>query len=67
MENWIASLLLWVLSAAASVVSVVLGTILAYHWFKFGSNFTISLVALAAYAAGCSVLLSALFALSAVV
>ncbi len=67
MESGIVNLILGVMSAAAAVVSAVLGTILAYHWFKFGSNRTVSLFALILYAGGCGALLIGLIALTAAV
>lgn len=67
MEGALTSVILWVMSLAAAVVSVVLGTILAYHWFNFGSNKTVSLVALILYAGGCCALLIGLIALAAAI
>ena len=65
MESGIVSLILWVMSLATAIVSAVLGTILAYHWFNFGSNATVSLFALILYAGGCGALLVGLVALAA--
>ncbi|MBI2612454.1 hypothetical protein HYW59_01415 [Candidatus Kaiserbacteria bacterium] len=67
MESGLASVVLWVMSLAAAIVSAVLGTILAYHWFNFGSNRTVSLFALILYAGGCGALLVGLVALAAAV
>lgn len=64
MESGVVSLILWVMSAAAAAVSTALGTILAYHWFNFGSNKTVSLIALVLYAGGCLLLLIGLIALA---
>jgi len=67
MESGIVSVILGVMSAAAALVSAVLGTILAYHWFSFGSNTTVSLVALAVYTTGCVALTIGLVALAAAI
>ncbi|MBI4080024.1 hypothetical protein HY414_02245 [Candidatus Kaiserbacteria bacterium] len=67
MEGGIASLLLWVLSLAAAACAVVLGVILSYHWFTFGSNRAVSLIALTAYSTGCLVLIIILVAIAAAI
>lgn len=67
MESGLPSLILWALSLAALICSVVLGAILSYHWFAFGSNTFVSGVALAIYATGAFVLIMALIAISAAI
>lgn len=67
MESGLVGVIFWVMSLAAAIVSGLLGTILAYHWFNFGSNRTVSFVALILYAGGCGAFLTALIALAAAI
>ncbi len=67
MEGGIVSLVLWVLSLAAAISSVVLGAILSYHWFNFGSNTITPIAALIMYTTGCVLLITILIALAAAV
>lgn len=55
---------LWVLSAAASLLSATVGAILAYHWFTYSMNAVVSLIATVVYASVCATLLMVLFALT---
>lgn len=52
----------WVLFSAATLLSIVLGGILAFHLTRFAMNMAISATAITAYAAGCLLLISIMFA-----
>lgn len=64
MEGGIVNVILGAMTLGAAAISVVLGTILAFHWFSFGSNSVVSSIALTLYIGGCSALLIALIALA---
>lgn len=57
-----APLLLWVIFGATSVLSVSLGGLLAYHWFRYGMNRPVALTAMLIYGGITLVLISSLFA-----
>ncbi|OGG79202.1 hypothetical protein A3A39_04980 [Candidatus Kaiserbacteria bacterium RIFCSPLOWO2_01_FULL_54_13] len=57
-------LVLWVLLAAASLLSLTLGVALAYHWFNYSTNATAPFVATVVYSGVSLVLLTSLFALA---
>lgn len=65
MESGTLSLVLWAISLAAAVCSTLLGVILSYHWFAFGSNNVVSITALLIYATGALSLVVTLIALAA--
>ncbi len=51
------SLLAWAIFLGATALSVVLGVIVSYHWFRYARNETASLVAAVVYGAGCLLIL----------
>jgi ABC-type uncharacterized transport system permease subunit len=53
-----ATVLMWLLFAAASALSVLLGGILTYHWVRFAMNKYVPAAALLLYAIGVFLLLS---------
>jgi hypothetical protein len=55
-------LLAWAIFAAATALTVLLGLLLAYHWFRYAMNPAVSLLSSAVYAGIACVLLSALLA-----
>lgn len=67
MEGASVSVIFWVMSFAAALVSAMLGAILAYHWFSFGSSKADSVTALALYTTGCSICVVILIALAAAI
>ena len=54
--------LLWILSAAAALLAVALGAILAFHWFRYAMNPPLALIAILTYGAVCFSLILVLFA-----
>lgn len=65
MESGTLSLVLCAISLAAAICSILLGVILSYHWFAFGSNTVVSITALLIYAAGVLSFVVTLIALAA--
>jgi hypothetical protein len=55
-------LIAWAIFAAATALTVLLGALLAYHWFRYAMNPVVSLLSLLAYGAVAFVLLSGLLA-----
>lgn len=55
-------LLIWAIFAAACALSIFLGALLAYHWFRYAMNPAASMLATIVYAGTAFVLLSGLLA-----
>lgn len=55
-------LLAWAIFAGAAALTVVLGALLAYHWFRYAMNPAVSLLSLIAYGGVSFLLLSGLLA-----
>lgn len=55
-------LIAWAVFAAATALTVLLGALLAYHWFRYAMNPAVSLLSLITYGAVAFVLLSGLLA-----
>lgn len=55
-------LLAWAVFAASTALTILLGLLLAYHWFRYAMNPAMSLLSLAIYSATALVLLSGLLA-----
>lgn len=53
-------LLAWAVFAAASALTICLGLLLAYHWFRYAMNPAVSLLSLVTYSGVAFVLLSGL-------
>lgn len=51
----------WVIAAGAAVFALVVGIILAYHWYRFALSPVAASFASALYAAGCIIFLIILF------
>jgi len=54
--------LLWIVFLGGAIVSGGVGVILAYHWMRFSASPAVAFFSIAAYAAGCVVLLGIMFA-----
>lgn len=55
-------LVAWAVFAAATALTILLGALLAYHWFRYAQNPAVSLLSLIIYGATAFVLLSGLLA-----
>lgn len=55
-------LLAWAVFAAATALTLSLGALLTYHWFRYAMNPAVSLLSLLIYGATAFVLLSGLLA-----
>jgi hypothetical protein len=65
MENTLGTLLpmlAWAVFIGATVLSILLGAILSYHWFKYAMNPPIASVAFLVFAIGTGFLLSGVLA-----
>ena len=54
------SLLAWAIFLGAAALSVVLGVILSFHWFRYAMNPSIAMISTVVYGAGTLLLLSIL-------
>ncbi len=54
--------LLWAVFAGAFLLAASLGTLLAYHWFRYSMNYPVAVTASLVYAGVTFFLVSALFA-----
>lgn len=54
------SLLAWAIFLGATALSIVLGIILSFHWFKYSMNPNGAMIASIVYGAGCLVILTLL-------
>ncbi|OGG73325.1 hypothetical protein A3A38_01380 [Candidatus Kaiserbacteria bacterium RIFCSPLOWO2_01_FULL_53_17] len=52
--------LAWAIFLGAMMLSIALGIILSFHWFRYARNQTVSLVAALIYGGGCLFILSML-------
>jgi hypothetical protein len=55
-------LIAWAIFAAATALTVLLGALLSYHWFRYAMNPAMALIAVLLYASIAFVLLSLLLA-----
>lgn len=55
-------LVAWAVFAAATALTVLLGALLTYHWFRYAQNPAVSFLSLIIYGATAFVLLSGLLA-----
>jgi hypothetical protein len=55
-------LVAWAVFAGATALTITLGALLAYHWFRYAMNPAVSLLSLIIYGATAFVLLSGLLA-----
>ncbi|RJR14015.1 hypothetical protein C4585_00895 [Candidatus Parcubacteria bacterium] len=57
----LSSLIAWSIFTGAALFTVLAGLVLAYHWFRYSFNKTVSLIALAIYGTVSFAFLSFLF------
>lgn len=54
------SVLAWAILLGATALSIVLGVVLSYHWFRYAMNPSAALIGTIVYGAGCAVILAIL-------
>lgn len=54
------SLLAWAILLGSAALSVVLGLILSFHWYRYSSNQNVAFISTLVYGGGCLVILALL-------